>query len=66
MTRENIMTKIWGFDFEGESRTVDVHIATLRQKLKNASIIIKTIRNLGYKAGELLKEKFTLEFLLSL
>lgn len=52
LTRENIMTKIWGFDFEGESRTVDVHIATLRQKLKNASGIIKTIRNLGYKAGE--------------
>ena len=52
LTRENIMTKIWGFDFEGESRTVDVHIATLRQKLKNASSIIKTIRNLGYKAGE--------------
>ncbi len=52
LTRENIMTKIWGFDFEGESRTVDVHIATLRQKLKNASGVIKTIRNLGYKAGE--------------
>lgn len=52
LTRENIMTKIWGSDFEGESRTVDVHIATLRQKLKNASSIIKTIRNLGYKAGE--------------
>ena len=66
LTRENIMTKIWGFDFEGESRTVDVHIATLRQKLKNASSIIKTIRNLGYKAGEWWKEKFTLEFLLSL
>ena len=60
------MTKIWGFDFEGESRTVDVHIATLRQKLKNASSIIKTIRNLGYKAGEWWKEEFTLEFLLSL
>lgn len=52
LTREKLMIKVWGFDFEGESRTVDVHIATLRQKLKSASGVIKTVRNLGYKAGE--------------
>jgi two-component system alkaline phosphatase synthesis response regulator PhoP len=52
LTRENIINEVWGFDFEGESRTVDVHIATLRQKLKEWSKYIHTIRNLGYKIGE--------------
>ncbi|MFB0971426.1 MAG: response regulator transcription factor [Neofamilia sp.] len=52
LTRENIINEVWGFDFEGESRTVDVHIATLRQKLKDWSKYIHTIRNLGYKIGE--------------
>ena len=52
LDRERILEKIWGFDFEGESRTVDVHVKTLRQKLKNGGEIIKTIRNVGYKAGE--------------
>lgn len=59
LTRENIINEVWGFDFEGESRTVDVHIATLRQKLKDWSKYIHTIRNLGYKIGETAwKEKF--------
>lgn len=49
LTREKIMEKVWGFDFEGESRTVDVHIASLRQKLKDQSHLIKTVRNIGYK-----------------
>ncbi len=52
LTRENIINEVWGFDFEGESRTVDVHIATLRQKLRDWSKYIHTIRNLGYKIGE--------------
>lgn len=52
LTRENIMNEIWGFDFEGETRTVDVHIGTLRQKLGNSGKIIKTVRNVGYKVGE--------------
>ena len=43
------MSEIWGFDFEGESRTVDVHIAFLRQKLGKKGQYIKTIRNVGYK-----------------
>lgn len=52
LTREKIMSKIWGFDFEGETRTVDVHIASLRQKLGGKGKIIQTIRNVGYKVSE--------------
>ena len=48
MSRDVIMERIWGIDFEGESRTLDVHIKTLRQKLKNAGTLIKTGRNVGY------------------
>ena len=48
MSRDVIMERIWGIDFEGESRTLDVHIKTLRQKLKNAGTLIKTVRKVGY------------------
>ncbi len=48
MSRENIMIHVWGTDFEGESRTVDMHIKTLRQKLGEAGARIKTVRNVGY------------------
>ena len=51
-SREKLMNEIWGTDFEGESRTVDVHIRTLRQKLKSAGKYIITVRNVGYKIGE--------------
>ncbi len=51
LTRDKIMNEIWGFDFEGESRTVDVHIGTLRQKLGENGKVIQTIRNVGYKVG---------------
>ncbi|MBQ4155652.1 MAG: response regulator transcription factor, partial [Clostridia bacterium] len=51
-TRDQILNKIWGYSFDGESRTVDVHIRTLRQKLKNASDLIETVRGIGYKIGE--------------
>ncbi len=47
-TRDVIMERIWGTDFEGESRTLDMHIKTLRQKLKAAGALIKTVRNVGY------------------
>lgn len=47
-TREQILDKVWGTDFEGESRTLDMHIKTLRQKLKDAGSLIKTVRNVGY------------------
>lgn len=48
LSRESIMRKVWDTDFEGESRTVDMHIKTLRQKLGEAGKSIKTIRNVGY------------------
>lgn len=48
MSRENIMIHVWGTDFEGESRTVDMHIKTLRQKLGDSGAHIKTVRNVGY------------------
>lgn len=47
-TRETILEKVWGTDFEGESRTLDMHIKTLRQKLKEGGSMIKTVRNVGY------------------
>ena len=50
LTREIIMEKVWGVEFESESRTVDMHIKTLRQKLGEAGNIIKTVRNVGYVA----------------
>lgn len=49
MTREGIMERVWGVDFEGESRTLDMHIKTLRQKLGEAGKYIKTVRNVGYR-----------------
>ena len=52
LSRDTILNEIWGFDFLGETRTVDVHIGTLRQKLGNKGKLIKTIRNVGYKIGE--------------
>ncbi|MFR8170304.1 MAG: response regulator transcription factor [Marvinbryantia sp.] len=49
MARESIMERVWGVDFEGESRTLDMHIKTLRQKLGSAGKYIKTVRNVGYR-----------------
>ena len=46
--REEILEKVWETDFEGESRTIDMHIKTLRQKLGNSANRIKTVRNVGY------------------
>ncbi|MGI6010076.1 MAG: response regulator transcription factor [Ruminococcus sp.] len=46
--RDIILDRVWGTDFEGESRTLDMHIKTLRQKLKNDGKFIKTVRNVGY------------------
>ncbi len=54
LSRDNILNEIWGFDFEGETRTVDVHIGALRQKLGKSGQLIQTIRNVGYKIGEIL------------
>ena len=49
LSREKIMAAVWGFDFEGESRTVDMHIKTLRRKLGEAGSLIVTVRGVGYK-----------------
>ncbi|MDD5936167.1 MAG: response regulator transcription factor [Clostridiales bacterium] len=51
LSRDRIMERVWGFDYEGETRTVDMHIKTLRQKLGESGEIIKTVRNVGYKIG---------------
>lgn len=51
-SREMLLQKIWGYDFTGESRTVDVHIRTLRSKLGDSGDVIKTIRGVGYKVEE--------------
>ncbi len=48
ISRDLILERVWGTDFEGESRTIDMHIKNLRQKLKNSGKCIKTIRNVGY------------------
>ena len=50
-TRDQLLNAIWGYDFDGASRTVDVHIRTLRQKLGEAGSCIQTIRGIGYKIG---------------
>ncbi|MDR0220110.1 MAG: response regulator transcription factor [Lachnospiraceae bacterium] len=47
-TREDILDKVWGTDFVGESRTLDMHIKTLRKKLGTAGAMIQTVRNVGY------------------
>lgn len=47
--RDTIMSDVWGTDYEGESRTLDMHIKTLRHKLGEAGNMIKTVRNVGYK-----------------
>lgn len=51
-TRDQILQKIWGFEFDGENRTVDVHIRTLRTKLGDCGEQIETIRGIGYKICE--------------
>lgn len=51
MSRDQILQKIWGYEFDGENRTVDVHIRTLRAKLGNAGYVVETVRGLGYRIG---------------
>lgn len=52
LSRNKLMDAVWGYDYEVESRTVDVHIKSLRQKLGEAGEHIKTVRNVGYKMEE--------------
>ena len=51
MTRDQILQEIWGYEFDGENRTVDVHIRTLRSKLGKAGDLIETVRGIGYRIG---------------
>ena len=53
LTRDMLLEKVWGYDFCGETRTVDVHVRTLRAKLKDFGDIIETVRGVGYKIGDL-------------
>ena len=54
VTRDELLDHIWGYDYDGETRTLDMHIKTLRQKLHDAGAQIKTVRGVGYR---FLKEK---------
>ena len=50
VTREELLNHIWGYDYDGETRTLDMHIRTLRQKLgAEAGAMVKTIRGVGYR-----------------
>ena len=52
MSREKLISEVWGYDFAGETRTVDMHIKTLRQKLGEHGRLITTVRNVGYRMGD--------------
>lgn len=51
LTRDALLSQIWGYSFDGESRTVDVHIRNLRKKLGEAGACIETVKGIGYKIG---------------
>ena len=51
LSRDRLLEEVWGYDFDGETRTIDVHIRTLRQKLKTAGDLIETVRGVGYRMG---------------
>lgn len=51
LTREQILSTIWNYDFDGETRTVDVHVRSLRQKLGECGNLIETVRGVGYRIG---------------
>ena len=49
LSREKLLDLVWGFDFYGQTRTVDVHVAHLRNKLEKAQVTIETVWGVGYK-----------------
>ena len=53
LTRDRLMEEIWGMDFTGESRTLDMHIKTLRQKLGSSGKLVQTVRNVGYSLNHI-------------
>ena len=52
VTREQLLRDIWGYSFDGESRTIDVHIRKLRQKLGSCASLIQTVKGVGYRIGD--------------
>ena len=56
LTRERLLEEVWGYEFSGETRTLDVHIRSLRQKLGGAGELIQTVRGVGYRIGGLDEE----------
>ena len=50
-SRDRLLEEIWGYDYDGENRTVDVHIKTLRTKLRECGALVETVRGIGYKIG---------------
>ena len=56
LNRDQLLNKVWGYEYFGETRTVDVHIRHLRQKLGDLGRHIETVRGLGYMFNEMEKE----------
>ena len=52
LSRDQILQEVWGYEFDGENRTVDVHIRTLRSKLGSCGELVETVRGIGYRIGE--------------
>jgi DNA-binding response OmpR family regulator len=52
VTREQLLSQAWGYDFYGETRTVDVHVAHVRDKIRSSSVVIETVWGIGYKLVE--------------
>lgn len=51
LDRDTLLARVWGYDYQGETRTIDVHIRTLRQKLGKEGELIETVRSVGYRLG---------------
>ena len=66
LTRDRLLEEVWGYDFDGETRTVDVHVRTLRQKLGSAGDMIQTVRGVGYRLGGSMRVKIQKSMLLVL
>ncbi len=49
LSRERLLSQVWGYDFAGETRTVDVHVAALRRELRNSNVSLETVWGVGYK-----------------
>ena len=52
LTRDTILERVWGYNFDGETRTADVHVRTLRSKLGQEGNLIETVRGVGYRIGD--------------